>query len=162
MYYNASYIRGSLSYDEQILVYIRMHPVVWAETWLWAIVAVLSLYATTISQLPSFSTILPFVALSVIAIYKYATIAVIEMALTNKRVIRRTGVVWIKSEELLLSRVESIEIDQSVVGRILNYGNITFSGTGTSKVILSMVRSPRVIKREIENYFGGVLSVRQR
>ncbi|MDR1694964.1 MAG: PH domain-containing protein [Lactobacillaceae bacterium] len=156
MYYNASYIRSSLSFDEYILVYIRMHIVVWLETWLWGFATLASLYATTLP----YPTIIPFIVLLIITIYKYFVVAVIEMALTNKRVIRKTGVIWVKSEELLLSRVESIEIKQTVIGRILNYGTITFSGTGTSKVKLRMVRSPRQVKREIENYFGGVLAVR--
>lgn len=158
MYYNASYIRSSLSFDEYILVYIRMHKIVWIETWMWFFATLGSLYATTLP----YPTLVPFVVLSIITVYKYAVVAVIEMALTNKRVLRRTGVIWIRSEELLLSRVESIEISQTVIGRILDYGTITFSGTGTSKVKLRMVRSPREVKREIENYFGGVLTVRQR
>lgn len=158
MYYNASYIRSSLSYDEEILVYARMNPVVWIEAWLWFFAAIASLYAVTLP----YPTIIPFVVLLIVAIYKYCVVAVIEMALTNKRVIRRTGVIWVKSEELLLSRVESIEITQTVMGRILNYGTISFSGTGTSKVKFRMVMSPRQVKRDIESYFGGVLTVRQR
>jgi uncharacterized membrane protein YdbT with pleckstrin-like domain len=56
-----------------------------------------------------------------------------KFAVTNKRVLMKVG--WIRrhSLELLLTKVESILVDQGVLGRTLDYGTIILSGTGTAK-----------------------------
>ncbi|MFV0626699.1 MAG: PH domain-containing protein [Alphaproteobacteria bacterium] len=162
MYYNGSYIKKTLSYDEEILFFIQQHGIVWLQTWFLGIVSVLPLVFMFLFPMPN--PIIFFVLFGILftlTLYKYFIVAVIEMALTNKRVIRRTGVIWVRSEELLLSKVESVEISQSILGRILGYGNILFSGTGTSKVNLKNVRNPVEVKRDIEYYFGSVLEVHQ-
>ena len=59
-----------------------------------------------------------------------------------------------KTEELKNSKVESIEIKQTILGRILDYGTIEFSGTGTSKVYFDNVDSPAAVKTEIDDIIG--------
>ncbi|MDD4556280.1 MAG: PH domain-containing protein [Alphaproteobacteria bacterium] len=162
MYYNGNYIKRTLSYDEDVLFFIQQHGIVWLETCFWGLVSIVPLALMIVFRLPYQNLFfLMFGLLFLVTLYKYFMVAVIEMALTNKRVIRRTGVIWVKSEELLLQKVESVEIAQSIMGRILGYGNIIFSGTGTSKVNLKNVRDPVEVKRDIEYYFGSALEVHQ-
>lgn len=74
----------------------------------------------------------------------------IEMVCTNKRVVRRTGIVNVTTEELNRERIESVEMRQSIFGRIFNYGDILFSGTGTSKLVFKFINQPRMMKRIID------------
>ncbi len=53
-----------------------------------------------------------------------------EMALTTRRVVVKTGLVSRKTIEMLLNKVESIEVTESAVGRLLGYGTIMVVGTG--------------------------------
>jgi len=53
-----------------------------------------------------------------------------EFAVTNKRVLIKTGLVRRHSLETLLSKIESIGVAQSILGRILGFGTIVISGNG--------------------------------
>lgn len=159
MYHNGSYIRSTVSFDEDVIFFMRQHAVVWLRTLSWGLMSLLPLVAILLYNMQA-KTLLLFLfgALFMVSVYKYLEVAMIEMALTNKRVIRKKGVVWVQSEELMLSKIESVEITQSILGRILGYGTVSFSGTGTGKVNLKMVANPLGVKREIESYFNAVFS----
>lgn len=83
-------------------------------------------------------------------IYIWLKNSSVEMAVTNYRVIYKIGILNIRTEELEIRRVESAEVRQSFLGRLLNYGDILFSGTGTSKVTFHHVCDPWRIKKSIE------------
>lgn len=53
-----------------------------------------------------------------------------EMAVTNHRVVIKTGLMSRKTIEMLLNKVESIEVSETPAGRILGYGTIVMIGTG--------------------------------
>ena len=55
-----------------------------------------------------------------------------EIAVTNKRVILKRGLVLRRTIEMNMSKVESVDVVQSIVGRIFGYGNVTIRGTGSS------------------------------
>jgi uncharacterized membrane protein YdbT with pleckstrin-like domain len=65
-----------------------------------------------------------------------------EFAVTTTRVIFKVGLVARYTTELLLSKVESISVDQTLVGRLLNYGDITVIGTGGTREVFRRVRDP--------------------
>lgn len=159
MYHNGAYIKRTLSFDEDIVFFMRQHAVVWLRSMSWGFLALLPLSAMMIYDLQSKEILFAlFILFLFVSLYKYLEVAMIEMALTNKRVIRKQGVIWVRSEELMLSKVEGVEIEQSIMGRILGYGTISFSGTGTTKVNLKMIANPLYVKREIESYFDTAFS----
>ena len=73
-----------------------------------------------------------------------------EYGITNTRVISKRGLIRRDIEEINLSSIESINVNQSIIGRILNYGTIIISGRGTSKVIFkdidNVVENRKLIK----------------
>lgn len=73
-----------------------------------------------------------------------------EYGLTNKRVITKTGIISRSTEEMKLSKVETVEIKQGILGRILGYGSVIVSGTGSSNVIISKVSNPIEVKKKID------------
>lgn len=53
-----------------------------------------------------------------------------EMAVTNRRVVVKTGLASRRTIEMLLNKVETIEVNEPGMGRMLGYGSITIIGTG--------------------------------
>ena len=103
------------------------------------------------SSIVSFAIWLPVVALIIFTLVAWLKRNLVEMVCTNKRVVKRTGIINVTTEELNRERIESVEIRQSILGRLFNYGDILFSGTGTSKVVFHFINQPRLMKRVIDD-----------
>ena len=65
-----------------------------------------------------------------------------ERVLTNIRFIQKTGWIVRHTEEIRLDRMEEVNLDQSLLGRILDYGDIKISGVGAGEIKLTMIDSP--------------------
>ncbi|MBR6355558.1 MAG: PH domain-containing protein [Alphaproteobacteria bacterium] len=78
----------------------------------------------------------------------------LEMVITNKRVVLKTGIISVHTEELIIKEIETIEIEQTFWGRILNYANIYFTGKGSSAVEFATVKNPSEIKQIVEDHKG--------
>ena len=74
-----------------------------------------------------------------------------EYGITNTRVISKRGLIRRNIEEINLSSIESINVNQSIIGRILNYGTIIVSGRGTSKVIFKDIDNVVEVRKLIKN-----------
>ncbi len=85
------------------------------------------------------------VALRALAIYKTT-----EFAVTNKRVIAKTGFLRTRSLETLLTKVEAISVDQPMMGRILGYGTIVVSGSGGTKEPFHRIADPLTFRRKVQ------------
>lgn len=94
-----------------------------------------------------------FIALAIFTriIYLFIRNFSTEMAITNHRVIYKIGIFNVKTDELASNKLESISVQQSILGRILNYGDILFSGTGTSKLVFKRIYAPWWIKAQVED-----------
>jgi uncharacterized membrane protein YdbT with pleckstrin-like domain len=65
-----------------------------------------------------------------------------ELAVTDHRVIFKRGIVSRYTIEMARSKVESVDVVQSVSGRIFNYGTILVRGTGGSLEPFRMIADP--------------------
>jgi uncharacterized membrane protein YdbT with pleckstrin-like domain len=65
-----------------------------------------------------------------------------EVAVTNKRIIYKRGFISRYTIEMHLDKVESVDVDQTVLGRILGYGDILIRGVGASLEPLRNIESP--------------------
>ena len=73
-----------------------------------------------------------------------------EFAVTTTRVIFKVGLVARYTTELLLSKVESIAVQQSLTGRILDYGDLTVIGTGGTREVFRRVRDPITFRNYVQ------------
>lgn len=71
------------------------------------------------------------------------------IATTNKRVILKFGVVFRRSLEMNMDKVESVEVEQSVFGRIFNSGAVVIHGTGGGKRRFRNIDSPLSFRNHI-------------
>ncbi|HMK14581.1 MAG TPA: PH domain-containing protein [Burkholderiales bacterium] len=73
-----------------------------------------------------------------------------EFGVTNKRVIIKIGLIQRHTLELLLTQVETIGVDQGIMGRILGYGKIVVVGTGGTNEPFSRIARPLEFRRQVE------------
>jgi uncharacterized membrane protein YdbT with pleckstrin-like domain len=74
-----------------------------------------------------------------------------EMAVTNKRIIIKVGFLTKRTIELFLSKVESVGVEQTVFGRIMDFGSITVRGTGGTNEPFSHVSNPLEFRRQVQH-----------
>jgi uncharacterized membrane protein YdbT with pleckstrin-like domain len=74
-----------------------------------------------------------------------------DFAVTNKRVMMKTGVFNTRSIELLLSKIEAIAVEQSFGGRILGYGDIVVTGSGGTRETFPQIQSPLEFRRAVQS-----------
>ncbi len=72
-----------------------------------------------------------------------------EFAVTNLRVIYKRGFIARHTAEMNMDKVESVDVDQSVPGRILGYGTIHVLGTGQGIEHLHRIESPIQLRNAI-------------
>jgi uncharacterized membrane protein YdbT with pleckstrin-like domain len=84
-----------------------------------------------------------------------------EFAVTNKRVILKTGFIRNKTAEMFLAKVESVGVDQTVMGRLFGYGSIVIRGTGGSLEPFSDIARPLEFRRQIQQQIGRSLEETQ-
>jgi uncharacterized membrane protein YdbT with pleckstrin-like domain len=70
-----------------------------------------------------------------------------EFAITNKRIIVKTGLIQRHTLEMNLSKIESVNVDQSIMGRILGYGTITIIGTGGTRESFPNIQRPMEFRK---------------
>ena len=73
-----------------------------------------------------------------------------EYGLTTKRVLVKVGFIRRRSIEILLQRVESIQVDQTLWGRLWGYGTIIICGTGGSRDPFYRIADPLTFRREVQ------------
>ncbi len=89
------------------------------------------------------------------AIGAIITFMTTEFALTNKRIIAKSGFIRRRSVELLLQKVESIGVDQPILGRLLDYGTITVTGTGGTKEPFGKIAEPLELRNRVNEQISG-------
>jgi len=72
-----------------------------------------------------------------------------ETDVTNLRVVHKTGFIKRRTFEMSLDKVESVDVNQSILGRILNYGDVTILGVGEGKETISTIASPLAFRNFI-------------
>jgi uncharacterized membrane protein YdbT with pleckstrin-like domain len=88
----------------------------------------------------------------------WITVSSAEFAVTNKRVILKTGFIQKKTAEMFLAKIESVVVDQTITGRIMGYGTIVIRGTGGSLEPFSDISRPLEFRRQIQDQIGQSLA----
>lgn len=154
-----SYIQDNLQIDEEVLIAPKVHWAIYVDAYLQ-----LSLLYILISHFMGpfiyynynmrdfFALSEKIIGLLILLriFYVFLRNYSVDMAVTNYRVVYKVGIFNVHTDELVNSRIEAVSVRQSIMGKILNYGNILFSGTGTSKVVFKKVYAPWWIKSQVE------------
>jgi uncharacterized membrane protein YdbT with pleckstrin-like domain len=80
----------------------------------------------------------------------YVELMTSEFAVTTSRLIFKVGLISRYTTELLLSKVESIGVQQGLMGRLLNHGDLTVTGTGGAREVFRRVRDPIGFRNHVQ------------
>ena len=129
-----SYIEESLSANEKVEALFKLHWVEWLRVWMWVLLGLVTFGLTWL-----------------LALYEYLKLRFTEQGLTNKRVILKRGIISRRSEEMKLTSIETVEINQGVWGRMLGFGTVRVTGRGISDLVFRSIADPMAVKRQIES-----------
>jgi uncharacterized membrane protein YdbT with pleckstrin-like domain len=150
-----SYVQRVLQPSEQVRHISSTHWIVYWPGVAVALVAVVAYWLSYTQFLPELSRYtghaLAFVA-AVLLIQQWFHWWVTEIAVTNRRVIYKTGLIQRETTEMNMDKVESVQIDQSILGRMLDYGNVTILGTGEGFKTLRTIANPIELRNSITGY----------
>ena len=72
-----------------------------------------------------------------------------ETDVTNMRVVHKTGFIKRRTFEMALDKIESVDVNQSILGRLLNYGDVTVNGVGEGRETIRTIASPLAFRSSI-------------
>jgi uncharacterized membrane protein YdbT with pleckstrin-like domain len=78
-----------------------------------------------------------------------------EMAVTNRRVLIKTGLGNRRTLDLMLSRVESIAVHETMWGRTLGYGDVVVHGTGGTPESFVLISHPQEFRQQVQQQIGA-------
>jgi len=80
-----------------------------------------------------------------------------EIGVTSQRLIYKRGWIWRTTNELQLRAIEQVTLDQSLLGRLLNYGRVSVHGTGVDDIALPALAEPVALQRAIQEAIGAAV-----
>ena len=149
------YIDDILQPGEKVLYSTNAHWIFFLPAIIgWIVAGVFLVLSGMVPAGPPVLICLSLAAISAVAaLYKTATAWfhrwTTETDVTNFRVVHKTGFVKRQTFEMSVDKVESVDVDQSILGRILNYGDVTVLGVGEGGKTLDMIASPLSFRNAI-------------
>jgi len=152
-----SYIDKNLMDTEAVVYRGRLHWIVfaWPVIWLFAAIALFIFGGDAAA-----GGILCFVIALFVFLFSYLTYKRAEFGITNKRVIAKAGFVRRASIEVLLNKVEGIQVDQGIIGRVLNFGSITINGTGGTREPFHKISAPLEFRKKTQEQIASTQDIK--
>jgi uncharacterized membrane protein YdbT with pleckstrin-like domain len=147
-----SYVQRVLQPGEQVRHISSIH---WIVYWPGVVLALLAVVAYWLSETRLLPGIWRYTAYAlalvavVLLIKQWFQLWVTEIAVTDRRVIYKKGLIRRQTNEMNMDKVESVQIDQTILGRMLNYGDATILGTGEGFETLRTIASPIELRNSI-------------
>jgi len=148
-----SYIENSLMNGESVIYSAKLHWVIFLWPAIWLVIA-LSIFSSGGDAAAAGGGVIVIAILTGIASFiNYSTS---EFGITNKRVLAKVGFIRRNSLEVLLTKVEGIQVNQGILGRILGYGSVIVSGTGGAKDPFHKIAAPLEFRRKAQEQIASV------
>jgi uncharacterized membrane protein YdbT with pleckstrin-like domain len=74
-----------------------------------------------------------------------------ELAVTNRRVIAKFGFIRRSTVELNIAKIESVRVEQSVLGRLFGYGSVFVTGTGATMDPIPFIADPIAFRQAVQS-----------
>jgi len=75
-----------------------------------------------------------------------------EIAITNRRIILKRGFIRRDTAEMHMDKVESVDVNQSLLGRLFDYGDVTVRGTGAGLETLRLIDAPLAFRNHVKTH----------
>ena len=151
----ARYIDDILQPDEKVLYSTNAHWIFFLPAIAgWVVAAALLVLSGMVPAGPPILICLSMAAIAaILALYKTVTAWfhrwTTETDVTNLRVVHKTGFIKRQSIEMSLDKIASVNVDQTILGRILNYGDVKISSVGDAEEEIRMLTSPLEFRNAI-------------
>jgi uncharacterized membrane protein YdbT with pleckstrin-like domain len=152
-----SYIEENLLPSEEVQYRAKLHWIIHLSWIAWAILALaLAITALTYRNTPTLSNTLfggaaiCLLLAIVTGIPSWIRASTSEFAVTNRRVLVKVGFIKRRTLELMLNKVELIGVDQTIWGRLFNYGTITITGTGGTHEPFTNISHPLEFRHNVQ------------
>lgn len=148
-----SYVDSQLLSGETVVYRAHLHKILFVTPVI--VSALATVIAATVMSTGTSPSYIPlsvwFVVVGVSSLWAWINYTSSEFAVTNKRVIMKQG--WLRrhSLETLLSKVEGIGVDQTIFGRMLDFGTISVTGTGGTRESFPRIASPLEFRRQVQD-----------
>ncbi|MDP2802574.1 MAG: PH domain-containing protein [Phreatobacter sp.] len=139
-----SYVSDSLGPGEEIIHEATIHWIVY----LWPMVAVVVGIAAAVFAWPYGVVALGLASLWLLVAWFMSRTT--ELAVTSRKVVAKWGFIARSTIEQRLEKVDSVAVDQTFLGRVLNFGNVTVHGTGINATPIKMIADPLAFRRKVE------------
>ena len=150
------YVDKVLQEGEQVRYVARLHWIVYVPgLLLWLLAAVVYFVfpdSGVLGTIARIAALLLFAAGLIVIARAWFVAWTSEIAVTDRRVITKTGFIRRTTTEMHIDKVESVDVEQSVLGRIFGYGDVVVRGTGSGLEPIPMVAAPM----ELRNHITGV------
>jgi uncharacterized membrane protein YdbT with pleckstrin-like domain len=147
-----SYVQRVLQPGEQVRRISSIHWIVYWPGIAAALLAVVAYWLSETRLLPGIwrYTAYALALVAVVLLFKqWLELWVTEIAVTDRRVIYKKGLIRRQTNEMNMDKVESVQIDQSILGRMLDYGDVTILGTGEGFETLRTIANPIELRNSI-------------
>lgn len=149
-----SYVDKHLLEGETVVYRARLHRIIFLPAValaLLGLIAAILIYVYLDHKIAAWITGAAFLIVAVVVAFpRFIRYATSEFAVTNKRVIVKVGLIYRKTLELVLTKVETIGVEQTVFGRLLDYGTIIITGTGGTKEPFRDIASPLRFRENVQ------------
>jgi len=142
-----SYVRTVLQPGENVRYATSIHWIIYMPGLLLIVLA-----AAVYLKLPAIWEWLALVLLAAAAMMLFSAWFrqwTTEIAVTDRRIIFKRGFIRRRTIEMNLDKVESVDVDQSVAGRLFTYGDVLVRGVGVGIEPLTMVASPLIFRNHV-------------
>ena len=149
------YIDDILQPGEKVLYSSNLHWVIYIRAFAaWIVAAVLlALTRTTLNENLVLFLLATAAVVALAGLYwfvvgwfrRWTT----ETDVTNLRVIHKTGFITRKTFEISVDKVASVSVDQSIMGRLLNYGDVVIENMGDDEQKIETIASPLAFRSNI-------------
>jgi uncharacterized membrane protein YdbT with pleckstrin-like domain len=128
-----SYVTSVLQPGERVVTMGRLHWIVYWHAILFLLLAIVFATwggASGMGVMASFAAMAFGVLCALAAAHAWFIRWITEIAVTDRRIIYKRGFINRHTEEMNMDKVASVDVDQSILGRILDYGTVHVIGTG--------------------------------
>ncbi|MCW8398752.1 PH domain-containing protein [Legionella sp. PATHC038] len=140
-------------YDNNVIFFTRMHWIIFFYPFLCLCAALAIVYYVEVDFIRKLGYGLAALALLWVGM-TWMTYYFSSITIKRNQVIIRTGVIVRQTIDIPLSKIEAIDIRQSILGSILSYGMVCITGTGGTRRIINFLHNPLTCRRYIEQLLG--------
>lgn len=151
-----SYLDRNLIAGEQILFRTKKHLVIFFLPVLWVFVSCFLTYYMLQSPILAKLSFLPWVLAFIFFVYVFFEYFTSEFAVTNKRVMMREGFFYRHTTEMRLATISQVNVDQSLLGQLLNYGIVSVNAFGATDAF-TLIAKPHKFQKTVHEQLDKVV-----